>query len=187
LMVLRKLGKRACGPNGAVAYWEGPHSEVHDFSQADWAIEVKATASLGSGVAMISNERQLDPSSLLSLTLAFLAFDVRPNGGGTTLPQLVTRVRKDLAAFPSSSDHFEDQLIAVGYSDAHAPLYHSHYTALRQDAFRVDGEFPSIREAQLPDAVSRVRYSLNVDKCMGWRIDLDTILDNVGGTADAHQ
>jgi len=185
LHVLRKIAKAAGTPVAAVQFWEGPHSEVHDFSQADWALEVKATSSLGSGTAMISSERQLEPSSVGSLYLAFFSFDVRPNGAGTTLPTAVSRTRRDLAAFPSSTDHFEDLLIGAGYHDHHASSYSSHYTVVREDGFLVSQGFPSIREAQLSKAISRVRYSLNLDLCQDWKMPLDEVLQSIVGDLDA--
>jgi hypothetical protein len=170
---LQALGLLAAahGADAAVQRWEGPHSEIHDFSTDSWALEVKATSG-PTASATISNERQLDPSTVSPLYLLFFAFDVRPHGLGETLPSLVNSTRQLLVHIPVSAASFEDLLLDAGYSDAHARLYGAHYQLARQDAFKIGGDFPSLREASLPPAVSRTQYALNLDLCEPWRIEV---------------
>jgi len=156
--------------------WHGPASEVHDFSADHWALEVKATSVLGSGTAMISSERQLDPDEMSPLFLFFRGYDVRPHGHSPTLPSLVARVRSALMAFAPASNRFEDLLLEVGYLDLHARLYISHYELVREEIFYVNHDFPSIRVHGLPDGVSRTKYALNVDKCQAWRAPTSVLI-----------
>ncbi|GGK90145.1 hypothetical protein GCM10007382_07740 [Salinibacterium xinjiangense] len=179
LVVLQELQAAGVPVDRSVALWEGPHSEVHDFSAQDWALEVKASASLASASATINSERQLDPGEISPLFLIFLGYDVRPHSQGLTLPQIVGRVRKSLANFANEADHFEDLLIDVGYLDIHASLYFSHYESTREEVFAVRQDFPSLRTTDLPPAVSRTKYQLNIDQCQEWRVTFEAMVEPV--------
>jgi hypothetical protein len=183
LLVIQRIAQ-GVGHANAVRYWEGPHREVHDFSQAHWAIEVKATSVAGSGVASISNENQLDWTKVAALFLWFMAFDVRPHGSEATLPHAVSGLRKDLAAYPASADRFEDMLIEVGYLDMHSVQYQSSYELIRESAFHVGQGFPAISAGEIPSAVSHVRYSLNVDLCRDFLVSTDELLARAVGQPD---
>jgi hypothetical protein len=174
LVALSGPVQEALGLAGAVRSWHGPLLEVHDFSTENWALEIKSSAG-STGQARISSENQLERFGIHQLFLMFTSFDVRSNNQGRTLSQEISALRKALTDIPEAADLFEDRLLDVGYLDLHAHLYVSHYLPVRNECFEIDQDFPSIRRSELPEAISKVTYSLNIDLCQKWRVSKENL------------
>jgi hypothetical protein len=150
---------------GAAFGWMGPHAGHQDFRlEAAW-VEVKTTLANLPQAVRVTSERQLDETHAPALFLHVLALDA-VEGGETTLPALVRRVRSALSPWPQALEQFEDGLLAASYLDLHAPHYAGMaFVVRRQDMFRVGPGFPHIVENDLPLGVGDVSYSLSLAAC----------------------
>jgi hypothetical protein len=157
LFVLRALvATGACEPSRILTAWQGPASANQDFHCRGQAIEVKATAANDVSRICIANERQLDEDGLKALFLCHVAFDKRA-GAGQTLPALISSL---LLAFGDSlRDDFLDRLALAGYSEVHQTRYQVHgYECRVLRVYRVDKDFPRIKQAELRTGVGDVTY-----------------------------
>ena len=69
LVVLGEVIRQGVPPIVACESWEGPGGGLHDFRWSTGAIEVKATAAVGSFPARIGSLAQLDDSEIQPLFL----------------------------------------------------------------------------------------------------------------------
>lgn len=149
----------------AVDGWKGPEGAHQDFQFATAWIEVKTTLAKQPQSVRIASERQLDDTRAPALFLHVLALEAH-EGGAATLPAAVAELRAALAAWPAARETFEDTLLAAGYLDRDAPRYATPGYALRQtQSFRVQGDFPRIVEAALPQGIGEASYSLSLAAC----------------------
>lgn len=164
----------AMGPV-AVAGWKGAERAHQDFQFEQCAIEVKTTLAKLPQVVRITNERQLDATGWGSLFLHVTALDVR-DGAGRTLPALVAELRTAMASDPSAAEQFEDELLAAGYFDVHAPRYSTRgYTVRFMNSFCVQPGFPCLVETSLPTGIGDVSYSLSIAACDSFKVDVSNI------------
>lgn len=151
------------GIDRAVAAWKGPSATDQDFQFTGSAVEVKTTGTKQPQRLHIASERQLDTTGVRSLLVCHVSVDVR-QGGGQTMPELVSELRSYLTPSSVTSTDFEDKLLAYGYSDMHSSRYVASGFTLRQwNLFEVHDAFPRIVEADLRSGVGDVRYSVLVD------------------------
>lgn len=178
LLTLRDLIAPNLGWDLAVEHWHGPSSDVHDFSDANWALEVKATSTKNK-TAQISSEVQLDPTFVSRLFLVFYSMDVRSHSAGESLPELIRKIKSQLEISRSALAVFEDKLLEVGYHDVHAHLYPSHYIPTGIQCFEVNDSFPSIRKSMLPLSATGVSYTLHIEHCFDWSISSEEIIEQL--------
>jgi hypothetical protein len=162
--LLPKLG------TSAVQGWKGGDRAHQDFQFEGSAVEVKATLAKQPQVVRITSERQLDASTWKALFLNVVALDVR-DGGGETLPEMVGSVRSKLSVDAAAVEQFEDELLTIGYHDAHATRYAERgYTVRTVSFFKVGAKFPSLVEADMPAGVGDANYALSVAACEPYRV-----------------
>ncbi len=150
----------------ALAAWRGAAAEEHDFDLSGINVEVKTTAS-EVRAHRISSLTQLAPTSERPLWL--VSFQVTAAGaGGTSLAQLVTRVR-GLFAEGATRTTFDSKLHDAGWRDRHANL------ALRSwrlrnpvAAYAVTSMFPRLT----PDLLETASVSLAHITDVKYRVDL---------------
>ncbi|WP_187280849.1 PD-(D/E)XK motif protein [Microbispora sp. CSR-4] len=180
LLVLRELMLPAIGPNG-VKSWVGPDGAPQDFQHLSTAVEVKTVSRRDPGRCRISNEQQLDTSSIPELFLIHQAVGTSPDG--TTLGELIDELR-DHPAVRAELSWFENCLLEVGWLDAHRDQYvNDRYVLARRQAFSVDASFPRITPADLPAGVSAVSYFVDLSACSSHRVDERIVRDAVTGTS----
>lgn len=154
----------------AVHGWKGSERAHQDFQFEGGAVEVKTTLAKQPQVVRITSERQLDASAWAALFLNVVALDVR-DGGGETLPDMVASVRSKLTADAAALEQFEDELLTIGYHDAHAARYAERgYTVRAVGFFKVGPKFPSLVEADMPAGVGDANYALSVAACEPYRV-----------------
>ena len=77
------------------------------------------------------------------------------------------------------ADHIamlDERLLQAGYLDAHVPRYEQvGYKVTELRSYRVSGEFPRIREAELRPGVGDVSYSVSVAACSAFAVDLTSV------------
>ncbi|GAA1568592.1 PD-(D/E)XK motif protein [Kribbella karoonensis] len=164
LLVLEYLIEKL-GAALAVESWQGPRSEEHDFVLDDVHLEVKTT----SGELrrhMMHGLTQLVPVRGVPLSLVSFQLTRSSQGGGSTLGQLVSRVRAQADGYRAKVDA---GLEAMGWSDADVELYATFWTERTEPrAFDVDERFPALTAARLAaaipnfTAVSNLAYSVDL-------------------------
>lgn len=166
------------GPSG-VHGWKGGDRAHQDFQFEGSAVEVKTTLAKQPQVVRITSERQLDANTWKALFLNVVALDVR-DGSGETLPDIVASVRLKLSSEAGALEQFEDELLTIGYHDAHAARYsEGGYTVRTVSFFKVGPKFPSLVEADMPTGVGDANYALSVAACEPYRVqtaDVESVL-----------
>jgi hypothetical protein len=165
----------------AVESWVGPLDAHRDFEFGGVAIEVKARRADHPFVE-ISSEFQLDQSSE-RLFLVAVEVDRALTGEGLSLTALAARVLERLQERdPEAADLFEARLAAAGFTwqqDYSDVLWQAGERAL----WLVDGAFPRIRAADLPEGVSDVRYVLALTHLLPFQAGEDELAGHLtGGT-----
>jgi hypothetical protein len=144
----------------AARAWAGPFGGAQDFQfpAPGHHFEVKSLRP-GRRSVEISSEEQLDGDNI---KLAVVTVEeVAAPSDGITLPGLVTSIRsrlKDGADRAEFNRRFARLLV-----DPDDPWYSDQaYTVRRLRVFDVSEEFPALRRSQLPEAIARATYRLDV-------------------------
>lgn len=174
LFFLRAIVLGALPALTAVEGWVGPHGAPQDFAFGTAAVEVKTTIGAQPQLLRIASERQLDTTALKKLALYQLSLDTR-EGAGQTLPELITDIRKRLRD-PLAADMFGERLFDAGYLDVHAGLYRSGYTVRSAGIFLVGEGFPRLVEADCPEGVGEVAYSISVSSLGPFAVDASVLV-----------
>jgi hypothetical protein len=144
----------------AVRAWAGPFGGAQDFQflAPGHHFEVKSLRP-GRRSVEISSEEQLDGNNI-KLAVVTLE-EVAVPSDGLTLPRLVTSTRsmlKDGADRAEFNRRFARLLV-----DPDDPWYSDQaYAVRRLQVFDVSEGFPALRRSQLPDAITRTTYRLDV-------------------------
>jgi hypothetical protein len=174
-VVIPKLGYRQ-----GVQCWTGPKGTQQDFQFPNCAIEVKTTVAKQHQKLSISSERQLDDTGTSTLIILHLSLDFR-QGRGESLPDIVNSVRKLVENHPIAREELETLLFQVGYLDIHISRYENiGYTQREINYFKVEGDFPRIIEADLPNGVGDVRYTISVAECKRFSITELQVISLIG-------
>lgn len=142
LWVLERL--IAKGGASRVQGWEGPAGERHDFAYPHRHLEVKTTG-YSNPVLEVSSIDQLRPGHPeLHLVMVQVS-----EGAGTTLPELVDRLRGRLSADPDHLRAFEDRLSTVRFLDQHATHYRTSYRNTAASVLAIDDDVPVLHRGRL--------------------------------------
>jgi hypothetical protein len=158
--------------------WQGPHGGNHDFVLNKVALEVKTTKA-GSPSLGISNEMQLDPAGWKHLYVSLVVLS-EVKGGADALSALIVEIRQLLSADLEALDLFAAKIRLAGIPDDLVEGYDTvgyHVRAIRH--FHVKDGFPSIITTDIPDAVSEVRYQVDISGCLDFEIDETYILNSL--------
>ena len=183
LFWLRKLLENNIDPSVVLKSWKGQERAYHDFDIKGYAVEVNTTISKAVKKIKISNERQLDDKGFESLRLFVLALMVS-EGGGESLPEIISSVREKILSSPRASNRFEGQLYSAGYLPAHENRYTSTYTPTNGEEgelFIVREGFPRITETQLPDGVGDISYSVSMAHLDDFKTETDVCVSEIRG------
>jgi hypothetical protein len=145
--------------------WVGSERQVRDFQAGTWSVEVKTSYGSNHQKAHISNERQLDPSTLENLFLYHLSLETR-HQSGETLNQIVESISNALSQDLLALNRFKNKLLEGGYFDQHKHLYETAGYFIRQENFyKVEKKFPRIEEKDIRPGVGDVKYSIILSQC----------------------
>ena len=165
----------------SVMKWAGSDDETHDFYFDHNAVEIKSTSVKEPYKSHISSEYQLDQKEVLGdLFLVFFAFR-SSNSAGTTLPQMVNRIRDSLTESQSMLSQYNDKLHKYGYYDEVSELYKTGYYIRDTFYFRISEGFPSIVPAMLQKGISKVEYTLEIDHCSNYCVEEEELLSELKG------
>lgn len=155
----------------AVFAWTGPDQQLQDFQFELGSVEVKTVAGHDANRVRISSERQLDDAGPGNLFLVTLALEARQGGRGSSLPELVARVRRQASGLGVTTE-LEQRLVRAGYLDTQSHLYDDRRYALRQRlVHRVRDGFPRITERTRPVGVTDVSYALDLLAAAPFAVD----------------
>ncbi|MEV6285627.1 PD-(D/E)XK motif protein [Kribbella sp. NPDC051770] len=164
LLVLEYLIEKI-GAGAAIASWQGPLSEEHDFVFGHVHLEVKSTSSERRR-HMMHGLRQLVPLRNVPLSLVSIQLTRSNHEGGLTLGQLISRVRTSSGAYRPAVD---TSLEALGWDDAHGDLYTTFWTTRNTPrAFDINEQFPALTTARLDQVVPH----LDLIGDLAYRVDL---------------
>lgn len=154
----------------SVSNWAGSNNETHDFYFNKHAVEVKTTSAKEPYNAHISSEYQLDIKDVPgNLYLKFFAFR-KSQSAGTTLPQMVNRIREMLLDNTFMLKQFNDKLQKYGYFDEVSEIYSTGYYLRDEYQFLLQVGFPCIESHSLRSGVGNVEYSIEIEYCKKFRI-----------------
>lgn len=159
------LSKPEINPCDILHTWVGVDSALRDFQGSNWALEVKTTSTNNPQKVTINGERQLDESLLEYLFLFHYSVEIS-NGNGQTLPQKISVIRQMLENDNPALSLFNAKLFEVGYLDKHEPFYQDRFYQQRHESFyKIDSDFPRIKENELRNGISDVKYSIILAMC----------------------
>ncbi|MCL1969703.1 MAG: PD-(D/E)XK motif protein [Bacteroidetes bacterium] len=163
----------------ALNSWVGTDREVRDFQYNDWAVEVKTTAGNNHQKVSISNERQLDETLLGNLFLFHLSVEAA-NKNGESLNAKVNSIRETLQDNVSALNLFNNKLLEIGYFEKHIHLYEEKcYQVRDENYYKIDGDFPRIKEKEIRNGVGDVKYSIILSQCDEYLISENTVFEKI--------
>lgn len=152
----------------AVLAWTGPYEASQDYNFQASAFEVKSRTP-GFHSVRISSEDQLSASDL-TLAVVVVSDAAGPDQDYRTLPELVTEIRARLS--PIGSDSLDLAFAELGFNPSD-PSYDEYWFLAGETTFySVGADFPRITGEELPEAISRVTYVLDLQKLDEFRGEL---------------
>ena len=177
---LKKLiSKNVFPASEAMDYWVGVDAAQRDFMGDAWAVEVKTTATSSPQEVTINSERQLDETLFDNLYLYHCSVETTKQNG-ETLPDRINKLRRSLENEPAALSKFNEKLITAGYFDEDEALYTLRAYKLRDESiYRVEGDFPRIKENDLRSGVGNLTYSVVLSACTAYRQSETTVFSTI--------
>ncbi|MDO9562859.1 MAG: PD-(D/E)XK motif protein [Bradyrhizobium sp.] len=142
-----------------VTAWQGPLRKPQDFEFPQVAVEVKAFGGTKGNTVQISSEQQLQAGSIPLYLVAVELFNGGSDPARASLNGLVKEVEGLLG--DGAARTFRDRLAIAGYAEV--PEYDAtEFVTGRLETYHATEEFPAIRASELRNAISRVRYDLDL-------------------------
>lgn len=156
---------RTIGSEPAIAAWQGPFGEEHDFVFDGIDLEIKTTSSERRR-HVITGLTQLLPRAGTALAVLSIQITRASAASGLTLPGMVAQVRALVGGHAADLDR---SLAIVGWAAEDAGLYATSWTPRNTPrAYLIDADFPAITAAALASVVpnsgllSEVSYKVDV-------------------------
>ena len=181
LEILASMIKAGLPSSEAVEIWEGPMGGVQDFIFYQGAIEVKSTLSSRGFSATIDSIDQLDDSIVKPLFLACVRLEITDSG--ISLPEKISSLREIMEEAPSALNTFNLRLIHAGYLDATRDRYTRKFSIMGKKIVPISGDFPRIIRSNIPRAIKKVRYEIDIDFDFIKGIELSDVLKKIGVNA----
>ncbi|TWB45552.1 putative PD-(D/E)XK family protein DUF4420 [Rhizobium sp. ERR 922] len=164
----------------AVAAWKSPDDGLHDFVLSGHGLEIK-TALGPTRQIHISTLDQLDNSGLASLHIAHVR--LVDSVAGSTLGEIATRIEQRLNGERARSA-FRNALLRRGLLPCGDIEVGPRVTCAGIDAYTVSNGFPRLLRSDVPLGIAEATYQVEVRALVGFAVDIATVLDMFGGTAD---
>jgi hypothetical protein len=163
----------------ALNSWVGTDREVRDFQYNHWALEIKTTAGNNHQKVGISSERQLDETLLENLFLFHLSVETSKKNG-ESLNAKIDTVRETLQDNVSALNVFNNKLLEVGYFEKHRYLYEEKCYQIRdENYYKVEGDFPRIKEKEIRNGVGDVKYSIILSQCNEYLVAESAVFNTI--------
>ena len=169
------------GPADAVRAWSGPLGAPKDFQVGRIGIEAK-TFSPHSPVVRVSSAEQLDTSGTAHLFLYVVEVSsALGDSASVTVRDVASRVYNLIASSDmAAAIQFEECLIATGFEWKH-DYSDNPFSIGHPFVFEVLPEFPRIAPSMFRPGVERVRYSVVLSHCEGFRVDMTVLAKAIRG------
>lgn len=172
LHVLHQLIKNNVGKiDTLLSSWRGPYKEPHDFAFSTVDIEVKAIQSSKNTIS-ITSEQQLEnhPDKGLIISVISLNDDYLT---GQTLKNKVEKIRQSIVDFHGDYSLFYKALSELELTSQNVSIYNNFkFTVISDRQFNTQiDNFPKLTSKELPKAISKLKYSLNLKQISEFEIE----------------
>lgn len=175
----RLLTKHKCNICNTLQLWVGADKSMRDFQGDGWAIEVKTSSANNCQKAIVNGERQLDETHLNNLYLFHLSVEVSRENG-QSLCDMIDEIYESLIGNASAIAVFNAKLFEAGYSDCQKYIYESRCYKIRSEHFYdIRGDFPRIKENDLRNGVSDIKYTISLSMCDDYLVSEGTVLNTI--------
>lgn len=156
--------------------WVGSQRSIQDFQGNGWAIEVKATKKNDDSSVEIHGDRQLDETQFNHLFLNRITLNVTLQNG-ISLPGKVDIIKSLISNNSLALTMFEMKLTQYGYLESMKSLYEGKtYQVRNNQYFRVEGDFPRIKEGESRNGVSNVKYDIDLNLAVPYEQQESSVL-----------
>ena len=138
--------------------WYGPDYYNKDFIINNKGFEIKTTTQ-DRPTIKISSEQQLDKQDLNILYLIQYNLE-ESKSNGFTLPELINKIRVEIAGSFIIKSKFDEKLIQIGYFDDDSSKYDTKYKLIEKHIYNVDDNFPKITKSTLPKGIFNSIYNI---------------------------
>lgn len=175
------------GSNESLKIWKGPLINSKDFKTDKWAVEVKTSASASrSRLVKINSEFQLDDEGIPLLYLFYV--ELNRDYDGLSLPDQIHTIRNSFKGDRFLLESFNGLLIAYGYLDSDQEQYETPKYMVKDSTFyHVEQKFPRIIVSDLSEAINRLKYNLNLKKCVEFIVPKDQAVLNLEDVSNDNQ
>jgi len=168
------------GPT-ALAAWQGPFGNRHDFVFDGLSVEVKATTNHNNMVVSIHGGKQLLAPEGKALYVHALQLERTPTGA--SVPDKVqSLIDQGISRFDLLTS-----LKEPGYQDSDSEAYANiRFTSLQEMTVLVDSNFPritpeTVRPSEMIDQISNISYSVDLGQLLGVDLDVSSLVIPAGG------
>lgn len=170
LKLVRDILGQTNNKNELIESWRGPNGDKSDIGWGCFRIEIKTKRATSKSVVQISSADQLaeNPGQLF-LYVAHLNTGAED---GVSINDLVSEIQRMLGNDLSSQQLFEGKLLLAKYTEddeACDVLYQD----VGVDVYGVSESFPKITTDQIPSAISKVVYELELGQLTEYLIEQD--------------
>jgi len=166
------------GPRAAIEAWKGPLGSSKDFELGGCLVEVKARRGAAKPFVQISSEDQLSDVEGSRLFLVVTAVDAVVKPAGMTLTDHVRELEDMFSLFdPDAYALWEEAITATGF-DFEDDYSERRWLIGSSLHFEVIEGFPRIANPP-PAGVSAVRYSIGLDACSPFGVDVETLNETI--------
>jgi len=172
LQFLNNVSQKIDDTTIAIETWQGPLGNDEDFSLDGNVYEVKSSKSSQNNLIKINSLRQINSDNIPTyLVHQSFSSSNADNSDALSLYSVVADIRNKLKFEFTKLAEFEHKLFQSGY------LHDEKYLepTFSHDAstyYEVRDDFPLIYSDALDPRISRVRYSLDLDKCKEFLVDM---------------
>ena len=177
LTFLNTLLDAGLNSGNSLLMWAGPEMERRDFLDEGIGIEIKAT-SANQPVLRISNETQLEITSLNHLYLCLYSLDVR-RGSNNTLNELVDSIFNRFESV-SEKELFRLKLSQYGYLEDDREHYSAREFIIRDTyTYEVGESFPRLIPQNIPLGVYDSSYRIELSSCEPFKIQSAIVINKI--------
>lgn len=161
----------------AIDFWSGAEKETHDFYVNGHAIEVKTSSLKDSERIRISSEYQLDAEDVDGMLFLYVNFVRRSSTDGQKLSDIVALI--DAMIDETSRIKFHDKLFNYGYIVSYGDKYTCGFHVRSTNEYKIETGFPCITRLLLPQGVTDIAYSIDLNLCNDFKTSWENIIDQI--------
>ncbi|MED3801627.1 PD-(D/E)XK motif protein [Lysinibacillus xylanilyticus] len=157
--------------------WYGVDYSKKDFQYQKDFIEIKTSLKKKPYSIRVSSDTQLEKPTDYRLFLCCYMLEIDKQLG-RSVKNLIEEIQDILLEYPKTI--FKEKLMKIGViSDLLAPDMLDFYSVNDVLVYEVKNGFPTIDVTVLPPAIFNVEYSLVLDECKGWRINMKQLVEEI--------